>query len=82
MLKKNKLSDIDVPLLSEIKLILNIKSDIQIIIDDLRMFNKKYYFADWSQVSIEKIKNLLVGRKFLLRRIDEGNKLIIIIFNA
>jgi hypothetical protein len=43
------------------------------------MFNKKYYYADWSQVSIEKIKTLLVGRKFQLKKIDSANKLLIAI---
>jgi hypothetical protein len=81
-IKENKLSNIDVPLLNELKLILNIKSDLLIIIDDLRMFNKKFYFADWSEVSVQKIKKLLLGKKFLLRRIDSGNKLIIKIFDV
>lgn len=79
-IKKNKLSDIDVPLLKELKLIINIKKkDILIIIDDLPMFNKKYFFADWSNVSVGKIKKLLFGRKFLLKRINSGKKLLIII---
>jgi hypothetical protein len=78
-IKKNKLSDIDVPLLKELELIINIKKDILIIIDDLLMFKKKFFFADWSNVTLGKIKKILSSRKFLLRRINSGKRLLIII---
>ena len=33
-----------------------------IIIDDFDLFEKKNTFADWSEINIEKVKNIFKGR--------------------
>ena len=77
-LLKNKLSEVTVPLLYEINLIKDIKNrDILIIIDDLNMFNLKYSFADWSGISINKIKKIINERKFYIKKMKQ--KLIVVI---
>lgn len=77
-LLKNKLSAVTVPLLDEINLIKDIKNrDMLIIIDDLNMFNLKYSFADWSGISISKIKKIINERKFYIKKMKQ--KLIVVI---
>jgi hypothetical protein len=77
-LLKNKLSEVTVPLLDEINLIKDIKNrDMLIIIDDLDKFNLKYSYADWSGISINKIKKIINDRKFFIKKIKE--KLVIVI---
>ena len=48
-----------------------------IIIDDLDKFNLKYSYADWSGISINKIKKIINDRKFFIKKIKE--KLVIVI---
>jgi hypothetical protein len=77
-LLKNKLSEVTVPLLDEINLIKDIKKrDMLIIIDDLDKFNLKYFYADWSGISINKIKKIINDRKFYIKKMKE--KLIVVI---
>ena len=53
--KINKLSDIEVPLLNELTAISKIKKNFLIVIDDFDLFEKKFNFADWSNINEEKI---------------------------
>ena len=77
-LLKNNLSEVTVPLLEEINLIKDIKNrDMLIIIDDLDKFNSKYFYADWSGISINKIKKIINGRKFYIKKMKQ--KLIVVI---
>tara|TARA_A100001011_G_scaffold319573_1_gene339723 strand:- start:15300 stop:15977 length:678 start_codon:yes stop_codon:yes gene_type:complete len=60
--KINKLSDIEVPLLNELTAISKIKKNFLIVIDDFDLFEKKFNFADWSNINEEKIKKLFENK--------------------
>ena len=59
-IKKNKLSEYDVPLLKELEIINNYNKNFLIIIDDFDLFEKELLFADWKNVNRKKLKIFLV----------------------
>ena len=61
-IKINKLTNIDVPLIKELLIISEIKKNFLIIIDDYDLFEKKYSFADWSQISEEKVEKIFFNK--------------------
>jgi hypothetical protein len=60
--KKNKLSDLDVPLLKELEIINNFNKNFLIIIDDFDLFNKNTEYADWTNINIGKCKNIFKNK--------------------
>ena len=71
-IKKNKLSDYEVPLLEELKIINNYNKNFLIIVDDFDLFEKKLSFADWKNVDRKKIENIFGSR--LLKSFDMPKK--------
>ena len=71
-IKKNKLSDYEVPLLEELKIINNYNKNFLIIIDDFDLFKKKLSFADWKNIDRKKIENIFGSR--LLKSFDIPKK--------
>ena len=61
-IKKNKLSNIEVPLLEELNLISTIKKNFLIVIDDHNLFGEKFNFADWKDINEEAINDIFKGR--------------------
>ena len=60
--KINKLSDIEVPLLNELSAISKINKKFLIVIDDFDLFEKKFDFADWSNINEDKIKKIFENK--------------------
>lgn len=71
-IKKNKLSDYEVPILEELKIINNYNKNFLVIIDDFDLFEKKFSFADWKNVNRKKIENIFGPR--LLESYDMPKK--------
>lgn len=67
-IKKNKLSDYEVPILEELKIINNYNKNFLIIIDDFDLFEKKFSFANWKNINRNKIENIFSSR--LLKSFD------------
>ena len=61
-IKKNKLSNIEVPLLEELNLISTIKKNFLIVIDDHNLFGEKFNFADWKDINEEAINAIFKDR--------------------
>ena len=61
-IKKNKLTDLDVPLIEELKIISNFEKNFLIIVDDFDLFEKKFDFADWQNINEDKIKKIFSNK--------------------
>tara|TARA_B110001452_G_scaffold56200_1_gene43572 strand:- start:4947 stop:5621 length:675 start_codon:yes stop_codon:yes gene_type:complete len=61
-IKKNKLSNIEVPLLEELNLISTIKKNFLIVIDDHNLFGEKFNFADWKDINEKAIDDIFKDR--------------------
>jgi hypothetical protein len=61
-IKVNKLTDVEVPLLYELKVLSKIKKNFLIIIDDYDLFEKKFDFADWSNIDLNQVKKIFNKR--------------------
>ena len=61
-IKVNKLTDVEVPLLYELKVLSKIKKNFLIIIDDYDLFEKKFDFADWSNIDLNQVKKIFKKR--------------------
>jgi hypothetical protein len=57
-IKKNKLSDTEVPLLDELKLISSIKKNFLIVIDDYDLFGEDHNFANWKHINKNNINDI------------------------
>ena len=61
-IKFNKLAEEDVPLIKELTIISKLKKNFLVIIDDFDKFEKKYHFADWSNIKEEKIEKIFSNK--------------------
>lgn len=56
--KINQLSNTEVPLINELKIISKFEKNFLIIVDDYDLFGKKYDFADWSNIKESTVKEI------------------------
>jgi hypothetical protein len=61
-IKKNKLSNTEVPLLEELNLISTIKKNFLIVIDDYDLFGEEFNFASWKHINEKAINDIFEGR--------------------
>ena len=61
-IKKNKLSNTEVPLLEELNLISTIKKNFLIVIDDYDLFGEECNFASWKHINEKAINDIFEGR--------------------
>jgi len=75
-INQNKLNNKSVPLLEELKIINDFKNreEILIIIDDLLIMEKKFKFADWTEVNLDSIKKIFHNRKIQILKTSSDNK--------
>ena len=70
-IKINKLTNLDVPLIEELKIISKFKKNFLIIIDDFDLFEKKFDFADWQNINENKIKEIFSNKFCNFRKLPK-----------
>lgn len=70
-IKKNKLTNLEVPLIEELKIISNFEKNFLIIIDDFDLFEKKFDFADWQNINENKIKKIFSNKNCNFKKLQK-----------